>query len=283
MKTNIALATCLLFAATAAAAPAAYESDAELIGVDTYTSFCNSNETILKGTPRGIVVEFPGLGGGSCLGGKQDPMRAYTNSWSKFPETTAAAGLVHVYLMPGPWSWANPGVVREADLIVDALRKKYHLAEGSPLVAAGGSMGGLGALVYAAWSRHKVTACAAACPCFDVLACYACNPLFPRTYVSAVAALDLPLKEGLKRISPAHLIARMPDIPYFIVCDMKDEIFPEKGMDDYVARLKAAGRSVEYVKLPDMKHGGFTPEARTRLHEFVCSKAKDRTPCSPTP
>ena len=246
-------------------------SDGYFINKDNYRQFCNSNEDLLKGKPRGIVIEFPGLGGGSCLGGRQDPMGSYTNSWSKFPETAAAAGLVHVYLMPGPWSWMNPGAVREADLVIDALRAKFGLAEGSPLVAAGGSMGGLGALVFTAKSRHRVTACAAACPCYDALAHYHCKASFARTYVAAVAPLtEKPLVEGLKEISPVHLLAKMPDIPYFIVCDCDDEIFPEAGMDDYVAKLRVRVSHVTYEKLPGKKHGGFTPECRARLHDFVC-------------
>lgn len=259
----------VLMGASAVAAGRQFAADADFINENTYASFCNSNESMLKGKPRGIVIEFPGLGGGSCLGGKQDPMGGYTNSWSKFPETTAAAGLVHVYLMPGPWSWMNPGTVREADLVIDALQKKFGLSEGAPLVATGGSMGGLGALIFTAWSRHRVTACAAACPCYDVLKLYACGKSFPRTFISAIAALDMPIEEGLKRISPAHNIVRMPDIPYYIVCNEADEIFPMKGMDEYVARLKAAGRKVEYVHLPGTAHGKFTPEARRKFHQFV--------------
>ena len=247
-------------------------SDGYFVNKDNYLGFCNSNEALLKTKPRGIVLEFPGLGGGSCLGGRQE-FGAYTNSWSQFPEATAAAGLVHVYLMPGPWSWMNPGAVREADLVVDALRAKFGLAEDSPLVASGGSMGGLGALVFTAKSRHRVTACAAACPCYDALAHYHCKASFARTYLAAVAPLvGKPLVEGLKEISPNHLLAQMPRIPYFIVCDTADDLFPEKGMDAYVEKLRARASSVAYEKLPGKRHGEFTPDCRARLHAFVCGK-----------
>lgn len=249
-------------------------ADGYFINKDNYELFCNSNETLLKEKPHGVVVEFPGLDGGSCLGGKQD-LGAYTNSWSGYPEATAAAGLVHVYLMPGPWSWMNPGAVRTADLVVDAVRAKFCLPEDSPLIASGGSMGGLGALVFAAKSRHRVTACAAACPCFDVLVLYHCKADFARTYVSAIAALtDRPLVEGLKCISPQHLLVDMPDIPYLIVCDCADRLFPAGGMDDYVGRLRRRVSSVEYVRLAGKEHGEFTPECRARFHEFVCAAGR---------
>ena len=263
---------CLLLVAVTPFLCTAAREDGDFITPANYTQFCNSNEALLAGRPRGIVLEFPGLGGGSCLGGRMD-MVAYTNSWSKFPEATARAGLVHLYTMPGPWSWMNPGSVRLCDLLVDAVRRKFGLAADTPLVACGGSMGGLGALVYAATSRHRVTACAAACPCYDVPALYGCKSSFPRTFLSAIAACDTPLEKGLEAISPAHLVERMPDIPYLVVCDGADEIFPEAGMDAYVARLRAAGRNVEYVKLPGLVHGKFTPEARERFHAFVTSGA----------
>lgn len=47
-------------------------ADGYFINKDNYELFCNSNEALLKEKPHGVVVEFPGLDGGSCLGGKQD-------------------------------------------------------------------------------------------------------------------------------------------------------------------------------------------------------------------
>ena len=265
----------ILAAALAATSAVAARPDTDYINRDNYRLFCNSNEELLNGAmPKGIVLEFPGLGGGSCLGGKRDLEKVYTCTWSQFPETTAAAGYVHVYMTPGPWSWMNPGAVRETDLVVDAIRAKFKLAEGSPLIATGGSMGGLGALVYTANARHRVTACAAACPCFDAVALYDCKASFARTFISAIAALDLPFEDGLKRISPMHNLQKMPKIPYLIVCDCEDDIFPERGMDDYVARLRAHVGAVEHIKLPGKKHGEFTPEARKRFHDFVCANGR---------
>ena len=144
--------------------------DTSYVNATNFLQFCRSNESLLTTAPRGIVLEFPGLDGNSCMGGRQDPLGPYVKSSSGFPEATARAGLVHLYMTPGAWSWMNPGVVRITDLVVDAVRTKYALGETAPLVATGGSMGGLGALVYAARSRHHVTAVAAACPCYDVLA-----------------------------------------------------------------------------------------------------------------
>jgi len=263
----------VLLVAALVAGHASARPDAWYVNATNYTQFCNSNESLLKEAPRGIVLEFPGLDGGSCLGGWQDPLAPYVKSGSGFPEETAKAGLLHLYLTPGAWSWMNPGVVRLTDLVVDAARARFSLGEGTPLVATGGSMGGLGALVYAARSRHRVTSVAAACPCYDVPALYGCRREFARTFLSAVARMDVPFEEGLRAISPAHLVDRMPDVPYLVVCDEADELFPAKGMDDYVASLRQAGRTVEYLRLPGMRHGEFSAEARQRLHDFVCGAA----------
>lgn len=39
------------------------------INKDTLNSFARTNEKILTGPIRGVALEFPGLGGGSCMGG----------------------------------------------------------------------------------------------------------------------------------------------------------------------------------------------------------------------
>ena len=139
-------------------------TDRDYITPQNISLFCNSNEHLLKQPARGIVLEFPGLGGSSCVGGHID--RGEYNILHAAP--LAENGVILAYGFPGPWSWMNPGAVRYMDLLVDALREKHGLDESSPLVVTGGSMGGLGALIYTASSRHKVTACCAACPCVDV-------------------------------------------------------------------------------------------------------------------
>ena len=54
-----------------------------------------------------------------------------------------------------------------ADAVIDALADKYGLGENVPVCSCGGSMGGMDAFLFAADSRHSVTAVASACPCTD--------------------------------------------------------------------------------------------------------------------
>ena len=239
--------------------------DSRYINPHTIPFYANTNEAFLEGSVRGVVVELPGLGGGSCLGGlmeRQDYDTPFTRAFAK-------AGVVVAYMFPGPWSWGNMGETRMTDAVVDALMAKYALPADAPIVVSGGSMGGIGALNYARYSRHRVNAVAAACPCVDVLASFDCHPDFPRTYVSAVAGCDMMLEDALKAISPVEQAAHMPRIPYFICSDAEDELFPVAQCDQYVELLRAHGHSVTYERQPGQPHGGFIPEVRQKLHDFM--------------
>lgn len=51
----------------------------QCINKDTLNYFARTNEKILTGPIRGVVLEFPGLGGGSCMGG-EDAVGEYTGA-----------------------------------------------------------------------------------------------------------------------------------------------------------------------------------------------------------
>ncbi len=184
----------------------------------------------------------------------------------------AERGILLAYTFPGPWSWMNRSAVRVINAVVDAIRETYAFDEHTPWAVMGGSMGGLGALIYAASGRHTPTACLSVCPCVDVPACYDCVPDIPRSLFCAVADLDLPISEGLKTISPRHRLADMPRIPYHIVCDCADALFPEAMTDAYVAELVARGRDVTYHRLSGCPHGAITEEEWGSIRAFLCEK-----------
>ena len=130
-------------------------------------------------------------------------------------------------------------------------------------------MGGVGALMFAANSRHKLSAVIAACPCVDVPACFDCHDDFPRTYISAVACYDMELDDALRSISPIHCIHQMPKTHYFISSDGDDELFPEKQCDMYVQKMEQAGHNVKYYKQPGLLHGEFLPHVREMVQETI--------------
>lgn len=244
------------------------QNDSKFINKDTLHFYINSNEPFLTTPVKGVVLEFPGLGGSSCLGGCID-MGVYDTDFSR---DFGKNGILLAYLFPGPWSWANKGAVRMANAVVSAIKDKYDLPDDAPLAVCGGSMGGLGALIYSLRSAHNITCVAAACPGVNVMTSYNCKELVPRSYFSAAAVYDMPIEDALKDFSPWEHVEEMKNIPYFICSDVDDELFPVAECDEYVEMLRKRGLSVEYYRQEHCGHGAFTPEVRQGLHKFITGK-----------
>jgi len=244
------------------------QTDIDFINKNTLHYYCKTNETLIRVPVRGFVLEFPGLDGNSCIGGTLE-VGDYTSNTAKL---LAEKGILLAYLFTGPWNWMNKGAVRIVNAVVAAIKDKFSLEKDAPWVAMGGSMGGLGALIYTAECQDKPTACAAVCPCVNVLDRLDVTPEFPRTFLHAIAAYEQSFLEGLKSLSPTHRIADMPDVNYLIVNDCADELFPEAQLDEYVFRLKSRGLRVQYDKLPDCKHGKITKSEWERLHAFLLAQ-----------
>lgn len=240
--------------------------DSQFINPDTLTQYAKTNEAYLTGLLKGIVIEFPGLDGGSCLGGNL----TMGNYDSVYAQDFGANGILLAYLYTGPWSWSSSSV-RYADAVIAAITAKYALLEETPLVVCGGSMGGYGALLYALEGRHNLCAVAIACPCTDLA--FACNhPIYPelaRTVISAIMKYDMPLAEAIRTISPTKHVSELPNIPYFICSDGADDVFPEKQIETFVERLRSRDLPVMYFPQPNKKHGYFVPEVRQAMHSFI--------------
>ena len=72
--------------------------DTQFINCETIDYYANTNEEFINGEINGIVIEFPGLGGGSCLGGQMD-RRVYDTYYT---QDFAKNGILVAYLFPGP-------------------------------------------------------------------------------------------------------------------------------------------------------------------------------------
>ena len=240
--------------------------DSAFVMAGNLSRFVNTNEGLLGGgKPVGAVLEFPGLGGGSCLGGHMDNAVYETD----YTRRLADAGILAVYVAAGPWSWMNRGAIRLTEAVCAALTEKFGLSDSFPFAASGGSMGGTAALIWSMSTRFNVTGCAAACPGIDLLNHYFSDQPHQRTLFDAVASYDAPIEEGLKSISPQYRLDEMKKIPYFIVGDADDECFPIATTDSFVARMRERGLNADYRRLPDARHGEFTPEVRDALTEFL--------------
>ena len=246
-----------------------------VINRDTLNYFARTNERMLTGPIRGVVLEFPGLGGGSCMGG----IDAVGENTSLYALRCAHENLLQAYVFTGPWSWMNRPAVEIADAVVDAIWERYSLSDDIPLLSTGGSMGGCGALLYARYSRHRVAACAANGPGCDMMALYKSHVDFARTIFNAVAFYDCDFDEALRSLSANEQVPYMPRIPYYIVHTSRDEVIPiEKHSDIFVRRMREAGHQVEYHVVPDRLHCDLESKDAYALFDWIIDTAKRLSP-----
>ena len=206
-------------------------------------SFAYLNDQALEGSPRGLVIDFMGLGGASMYG--DDNPRGVM---------FGKQGVLYCVPYLNPWNWMNPQAVRETDAILDAIREQYGSL---PTVSSGGSMGGLCCLVYARYAAVTPDAVAANCPVCDLPYHYTERPDLPRTLYSAFGDCDEDtLEDAMKKASPLHLAEKqeMPRIPYTVFHCTEDQAV-NKGMhsDRFVAAMQVY-TPVEYVPVPGRGH-----------------------------
>ena len=241
------------------------------INKDTLNFFARTNEKCLSGPVRAVVLEFPGLGGGSCMGGV-DAVGDYT---AEYGLRCAKENILLAYVFTGPWSWMNDSAVKITDAVVDAIWEKYGLSDNAPLISTGGSMGGCGALLYSVYGKRKPTACAANGPACDAMDIYCDHPEFARTLFNAVAHYDMSFEDAMSSLSAIKLTDRMPKIPYYIVHTDKDDIIPiEKHSHILVRLLRQRGHDVTYSVVPDRGHCDLPPQDWNAMVNWVIGQAK---------
>ena len=184
----------------------------KLITYETIRNFTYSNDKIVDEPIRGIVLEFTGLGTQDMIWEDYADARMY-----------AKQGIICVRPYYNPWSWMNRQTVSFVDEIIDVLVEHYRLPKQTPIVASGGSMGGLCALVYTHYAKHTPAACVTNCPVCDLPYHFTERVDLPRTLYSAFGEYkDMTMEEALETASPVHLAATMPHIPYSIFHCNKD-------------------------------------------------------------
>ena len=214
-----------------------------VITAENLSFFAYLNHRVLRGKPRGLVLDFMGLGGMTMVDG--DSPRG---------EKFGKAGVLYCVPYLDPWNWMNPMAVRETDEIRAAIEERFGPL---PTVSSGGSMGGLCCLVYARYAAVTPDAAAANCPVCDLPYHYTERPDLPRTLYAAYGASgEDSLEDAMKKSSPLHLAEReeMPRIPYTIFhCTADRAVNKEMHSDRFVTALRRY-TPVEYVPVPDRGH-----------------------------
>ena len=216
-----------------------------VITYETLRSFTYSNDALITRPVRGIILDFMGLGGAKMF--DEDPGRG-----------VALAGEGVIYLIPyiNPWNWMNEQAVAYTEELIRVLLGRYDLPDDLPVVATGGSMGGLCALVYTRYARHTPVACVANCPVCDLEFHYAERPDLPRTLYSAFwgSGFDT-LGEALRAHSPLHLVKSMPACRYTIFhCEADRAVNIHSHSEKFVRAMREAGHDIRYFTVPGRGH-----------------------------
>ena len=232
----------------------------KIITYDTLRRFAYSNDKLIKGKIRGIVVEFRGLNNTTI--NDKDPGDSLEY---------AEQGIIHVIPYNNPWCWMNARAVRYTDEIIEVLCDHYDLGTDVKIVSTGNSMGGLCCLTYCAYARITPAACVANCPVCDLPYHFTERPDLPRTLYSAFGEYDCDLESAMRSCSPLHLADEMPNIPYTVFHCTEDNAV---NLESHSARFVKAMEKEHNITLhtvPDRGHCDLSPEAALAYYRATLS------------
>lgn len=233
----------------------------KIITYDNLRGFAYSNDKLITGEVRGIVLNFMGLG--TTLMFHEDTERDIRY---------AEKGLIFVTPYCNPWSWMNRRAVRYVDEIVAVLCEKYALnTESVKIASVGGSMGGLAALVYCAYAAITPSLCVTNCPVCDLPYHYTERPDLPRTLYSAFGEYEGTMEEAMQTCSPIHLVDRLPRIAYTVFhCEADRSVNIDKHSRRFVSEMQREHEIVLHT-VPDRGHGDLTPEMWAEYDRAILS------------
>ena len=214
------------------------------ITYESLRSYAYSNDKLIDGKIKGIVIDFFGLG---C----QAMFHHDIDTGKFFAENNV------VFLVPytNPWGWMNRDEVRLADEVIDVIMEHYGLDSSCPIVSTGGSMGGLACIVYTKYAKHTPVGCVANCPVCDLPYHYTERVDLPRTLYSAFYSYDCSMDEALKSCSPLHLAPVLPEKTEYTVfhCDKDSAVNIDMHSEKFVKELSNY-RHVDYFVVHDRDH-----------------------------
>lgn len=235
----------------------------KIINYDTLRNFAYSNDRLIKGQIRGIVLYFAGLGNATMY--DKDPGDALEY---------AEGGIIFVRPYCNPWAWMNRQSVAYTDEIVAVLCEKYGLGDEVKIVSTGGSMGGLSALVYCAYAKITPCACVVNCPVCDLPYHFTERSDLPRTLYSAFGEYEGDLQSAMQSCSPLHLVDQMPDIPYTVFhCTGDKSVAIDRHSEPFVREMKKA-HSIQFNVVPLRGHTDLSAKAKLEYGAAILTQFK---------
>ena len=234
------------------------------INYEKLSYYAYSNDKLINGEIKGVVIEFFGLG---C-----QAMYHQDTPMGKF---LAENNVLYVLPYTNPWGWMNKDEVRLADEVLDVLYEKFNLPANIPLVSVGGSMGGLACIVYTKYASRTPVGCVANCPVCDLPFHYTERVDLPRTLYSAFYSYDCSMDEALKSCSPLHLAPSLPEKTSYIIfhCDKDGAVNIDAHSEKFVKELSKT-REVPYYVVHDRDHCDLDEENHERYRQCVLSFMK---------
>lgn len=216
----------------------------KIMNINNLRRFAYCNDDIIQKPIKGIVIFFVGLGGCSMYD-KGHPIG----------ELMAKHGVLYVIPYHNPWAWMNKQTVDFTDEILDVLFETYDLPTDLPIVSSGGSMGGLSALVYTAYSKRTPVSCVASCPVCDLPYHFTERPDLPRTLYTAFASYDGSFEDALRSASPLHLVDIMPKTTEYTIfhCELDEAVNIDKHSKPFVELMKKK-HDITYYIVPGRGH-----------------------------
>ncbi len=223
----------------------------KLINYEKLRRFAYSNDKSVVGEIKGIVVNFLGLNNTAMYAEDTEEGRYFAKN-----------GIIYVVPYTNPWCWMNRQSVAYVDEIIEAVIKKYSLQD-VKLVACGGSMGGLSAIVYCRYSKYTPKACVLNCPVCDLVYHYGEREDLPRTLYTAFYSERGKIENVLKKFSPYHLVKTLPNIPYTIFhCTKDNAVNIDKHSIKFVKKMIKNEKQATLIKVYGRDHCDLTEEAK---------------------
>ena len=235
----------------------------KVIQYNTLRNFAYSNDKICVHPIKGIILNFRGLSNKEMI-------------WEDEEVHVRFAKHGIIYLVPyyQPWCWMNDQTVAYVEEILDVIMDKYDLRDDIPIVSSGGSMGGLGSIMYTLKAKRMPVACVANCPVCDLLYLYTESPDLPRTLYHAYWHFEGTMEEALRANSPLYVASKLPDIDYYIFhCEEDKRVNKEMHSDRFVEEMKKHHR-ICYYSDPGRAHCDLSPEMRALSYQLMENSIK---------
>ncbi len=208
-----------------------------------------------SGEPKAVLINLHGHYSDEYQGMTEG---IYNDALGKLRRECLQRGWVYVCAWYGGNSWMGPlGEQGMVDLIT-LLRRTWP---GRPVYLGGGSMGGSSTLVFCVRRPDLIDGAMVRCPAADIESYYAFAASGKSDVLRNIAAAirihyttDGHVLADELRSRSALLNAEKLRMPLHIVHGARDALIPVGATRALVEKLRALGRRVEYVELPEGDH-----------------------------